>query len=173
MEISTCGKEICRLGNEFFVRKSELFSRSDEFFPQLGGRSAQEKAAIKKHSFLLKYAYYFIAAALVVTFVNANTNCGYSEVSAIETTIFVPEVQEATVMEPEKYGLENILDLRKYYVEWDSYVVERGDTLWDIAERYTGNGLAYHAIVERNQMSNPDLIFSGERITIPILYPVQ
>lgn len=173
MEISICGKEICRLGNKFFVRKRELFPRSDEFFPQLGGRSAQEKSAIKKHLFSLKYAYYFIAAALVVTFVNVNADRGYSGASAIETIIFVPEMKETTVVEPEKYELEDILALRKYYVEWDSYVIERGDTLWDIVERYTGNGLAYHAIVEKNQMSNPDLIFPGERITIPILYPIQ
>lgn len=173
MEISTCGKEICRLGNEFFARKRELFPRSDEFFPQLGGGSAQEKSAIKKHSFSLKHAYYFIAAALVVTFVNVNADRGHSGASAIETIIFVPEMMETTVVEPEKYDLEDILDLRKYYVEWDSYVIERGDTLWDIAERYTGNGLAYHAIVEKNRMSNPDLIFPGERITIPILYSIQ
>ena len=44
-----------------------------------------------------------------------------------------------------------------------TYTVERGDNLWDIARRFLGDGRRYREIFElnRDQMERPDLIFPG------------
>lgn len=42
--------------------------------------------------------------------------------------------------------------------------VRRGDTLWDIAQRY---GVAVSAIAELNHIQNPNLIYSGQVLKIP------
>ncbi len=48
------------------------------------------------------------------------------------------------------------------------YVVKKGDTLWDIAERFTGNPFAYHSIAGDSEIQNPDLIFPGQKVLILI-----
>lgn len=49
------------------------------------------------------------------------------------------------------------------------YVIQKGDTLWKIAERVYGNGAKYTKIVEVNRevIKNADLIFPGQKIRIP------
>ncbi len=49
------------------------------------------------------------------------------------------------------------------------YVIEKGDTLWGIAEKAYGNGAKYTKIVEVNRevIKNADLIFPGQKIRIP------
>jgi chemotaxis signal transduction protein/LysM repeat protein len=49
-----------------------------------------------------------------------------------------------------------------------AYVVKRGDTLWDIAEHFTGNPFDYNTIAADNEIKNPDLIFPGQKIVIHI-----
>jgi nucleoid-associated protein YgaU len=48
-------------------------------------------------------------------------------------------------------------------------VVERGQTLWRIAESLYGSGVRYTIIYEANsdRITNPDLIFPGQVLTIP------
>jgi len=46
------------------------------------------------------------------------------------------------------------------------YVVKEGDTLWDIAQRLTGDPFNYHNLAGRNLIKNPDLIFPGQTIQI-------
>lgn len=48
------------------------------------------------------------------------------------------------------------------------YVVKKGDTLWDIAERFTGNPFHYPAIAADSHIHNPDLIFPEQKIFINI-----
>ncbi len=57
-----------------------------------------------------------------------------------------------------------------------AHIVERGDTLWDIAEHHLGNGLRYRELYEVSkhttqpdgrQMTDPDLIYPGWKITVP------
>lgn len=54
-------------------------------------------------------------------------------------------------------------------VESRTYTIKSGDTLWDIATRYYGDGSQYNKIynANRNVISNPDLIYPGQVITIP------
>jgi hypothetical protein len=46
----------------------------------------------------------------------------------------------------------------------ERYIVEHGDSLWTIAERFTGDGATWTRFEQRR---NPDLIFPGEIIHIP------
>ncbi|MGV6987649.1 peptidoglycan-binding protein LysM [Testudinibacter sp. P80/BLE/0925] len=49
------------------------------------------------------------------------------------------------------------------------YVIEKGDTLWKIAEKAYGNGAKYTKIVEANKevIKDADKIFPGQKIRIP------
>ena len=48
------------------------------------------------------------------------------------------------------------------------YVIEKGDTLWAIAQKYLGNGNKYTKIFEDNRevIKDPDLIYPGQKIRI-------
>lgn len=50
-----------------------------------------------------------------------------------------------------------------------TYVVEKGDTLWAIAERYYGDGSEWPRIHEanRDRIDDPDVIQPGWELTIP------
>ncbi|HTT80397.1 MAG TPA: LysM peptidoglycan-binding domain-containing protein, partial [Stellaceae bacterium] len=50
-----------------------------------------------------------------------------------------------------------------------TYVVERGNSLWRIARRVYGNGLHYTEIyrANRDEISNPNLIYPGQHFTVP------
>lgn len=56
-----------------------------------------------------------------------------------------------------------------YTVDRRLYTVQRGDTLWDIAERFMGYGMGYHIIVYENQLVNPDLIFPNDVLVVPVI----
>lgn len=49
------------------------------------------------------------------------------------------------------------------------YTIEKGDSLWKIAEKTYGNGSEYQKIFEENRevIKDPDLIFPGQKIRIP------
>ncbi|MCV7259025.1 LysM peptidoglycan-binding domain-containing protein [Mycobacterium shimoidei] len=48
-----------------------------------------------------------------------------------------------------------------------TYTVVSGDTLWAIAERFYGDGSKYQTIADASGISNPDLIYPGQVLTIP------
>lgn len=48
-----------------------------------------------------------------------------------------------------------------------SYTVQAGDTLWDIAERVYGDGSQFMKIAEASGIANPDLIQPDQVLTIP------
>ncbi|PIB24394.1 peptidoglycan-binding protein LysM [Amylibacter kogurei] len=50
------------------------------------------------------------------------------------------------------------------------HTVEKGDTLWAIAEKTMGNGAKYTAIFEANKpmLSDPDKIYPGQVLRIPV-----
>jgi nucleoid-associated protein YgaU len=47
------------------------------------------------------------------------------------------------------------------------YVVQAGDSLWDIAEAKYNDGYKWSDIAEANQLSNPGLIEKGQKLVIP------
>jgi LysM repeat protein len=50
-----------------------------------------------------------------------------------------------------------------------TYTVKQGDTLWAIAKKYLGNGNRYTEIynLNKNKISNPNLIYPGQVLTLP------
>lgn len=44
--------------------------------------------------------------------------------------------------------------------------VKKGDTLWDISERYTGTGFSYPGVAEENKIHNPHRIYPDQKIWI-------
>ena len=48
--------------------------------------------------------------------------------------------------------------------DYITYIVQRGDTLWGIANRY---GTTVEALVQINGISNPNLIYVGQKLLIP------
>ena len=62
-------------------------------------------------------------------------------------------------------ALADTLSLREGHSQ--RYVVQRGDTLWDISAAYYKNPWKYHRIAKYNHIKDPDYIISGTTITIP------
>ena len=48
----------------------------------------------------------------------------------------------------------------------NSYVIKQGDTLWLIAKKLTGDGSNYKAIATKNNITNPDKIYVGQKLVI-------
>lgn len=50
-----------------------------------------------------------------------------------------------------------------------TYTVKSGDCLWNIAKRFYGNGAQYTKIynANRGKIKNPNLIYPGQKLTIP------
>ena len=46
------------------------------------------------------------------------------------------------------------------------YTIKKGDTLWEIAKKYYGNGSKYTEIAKLNSISNPDKIKVGQKIRV-------
>ncbi len=48
-----------------------------------------------------------------------------------------------------------------------SYQVQKSDDLWTIAEKFYGSGYNWVDIARENQLSNPNLIYVDQKLTIP------
>ncbi len=46
------------------------------------------------------------------------------------------------------------------------HIVEKGETLFEIAEAFYGDGFGYKRIANDNSLSNPDIILTGQRLKI-------
>lgn len=57
----------------------------------------------------------------------------------------------------------------QYGSDDEFYIIEKGDSLWKIAEKAYGNGIKYKEIFEANRevIEDPDKIFPGQKIRIP------
>ena len=53
--------------------------------------------------------------------------------------------------------------------EEEQYIVQRGDSLGAIAQRY---GVNINALIQSNDISNPDLLEIGKNLTIPPQEPL-
>ncbi len=47
------------------------------------------------------------------------------------------------------------------------HTVSKGDTLWEISEQYTGSGFNYPDVAKKNKITNPDLIYPNQQVTLP------
>jgi nucleoid-associated protein YgaU len=48
-----------------------------------------------------------------------------------------------------------------------TYTVAKGDTLFQIAERFYGDGSLFTLIIAANELSDPDLLSVGQVLSIP------
>ena len=82
-------------------------------------------------------------------------------------------MKKAILMAGNALGVEEVradeLEAPEQTIEVTYYVIEKGDSLWKIAERFYGNGSKYTGIFEENRevITDPDLIFPGQKIRIP------
>lgn len=56
--------------------------------------------------------------------------------------------------------------MARWKVEGKSVIVEKGDTLWGIAERYRGKGILYKELAKINNIKDPDKISIGQTIEL-------
>lgn len=47
-----------------------------------------------------------------------------------------------------------------------TYVVKRGDNLWNIAKKHTGNAMNYKKIAKDNNIKNANLIYPGQKLIL-------
>lgn len=52
-------------------------------------------------------------------------------------------------------------------IDATTYTVQHGDNLWEIAVRAYGDGYQWVKIAQANKLSNPDIIHSGNVLTLP------
>ncbi|WP_301098166.1 peptidoglycan-binding protein LysM [Otariodibacter sp.] len=99
---------------------------------------------------------------------------GTAKISGVAST--AAAVEKAVLMAGNIAGINNVnIDGVKLEngetlaADDEFYVIEKGDTLWKIAEKAYGNGAKYTAIVEANKevIKDADKIFPGQKIRIP------
>ncbi|GIW62971.1 MAG: hypothetical protein KatS3mg090_0797 [Patescibacteria group bacterium] len=49
----------------------------------------------------------------------------------------------------------------------NEYTVKKGDHLWKIAQEVYGDGYAWTKIAKANNLSNPNILFTGQKLKIP------
>lgn len=79
-------------------------------------------------------------------------------VDALNTTFTADSDPAATLRENPSAGESG---------DVSTHTVAPGDTLWDVAERVYGDGSKYTLIAEASGISNPDLIYPGQVLTLP------
>ncbi len=52
-------------------------------------------------------------------------------------------------------------------IQGSEYVVKDGDSLWSIAQGAYGDGNAWSRIAQSNNLVNPDIISTGQKLTLP------
>jgi purine-binding chemotaxis protein CheW len=91
------------------------------------------------------------------------------EANAQQTLVLAPLTEEQTepprLADKSRAPLELDIPANKP-VDIDVYVVQEGDTLWSISQRFTGSPYNYPRIAGENKIANPDLIFPGQRIRL-------
>jgi len=96
----------------------------------------------------------------------SNTQTGEAPPSPPVTATVAPEVVPAAVEEPTAAPEPEPAPPPPPPAA-RTYTVVSGDTLWAISERFYGDGSKYQVIADASGISNPDLIYPGQMLTIP------
>lgn len=82
-----------------------------------------------------------------------------------KSVYIAPELPDAVKIEEERPA-----ETSPEPQQTQSYTVKRGDCLWKIAKQFYGNGAEYNKIFDANsnQISNPNLIYEGQTLVIPV-----
>ena len=106
--------------------------------------------------------------------VSVTVENGVANISGVAST--AAALEKAVLMVGNIAGINNvnvagvqIANGEKVAGDDEFYVIQKGDTLWKIAENAYGNGAKYKAIVEANKevIKHEDKIFPGQKIRIP------
>jgi nucleoid-associated protein YgaU len=82
--------------------------------------------------------------------------------------------EKAVLMAGNALGVASVeaggLDAPEQTIDVSYYEIQQGDSLWKIADKFYGDGSKYQAIFEENRevIKDPDKIFSGQKIRIPM-----
>ncbi len=99
--------------------------------------------------------------------VNSLTNPNFIHVGNM---LKLPEVKESVgqkVISSEAAAQSVIQPITKTKIIGASYQVQKGDYLWDIAVRAYGDGFKWVEIAKTNNITNPDIIFTGTELRLP------
>jgi nucleoid-associated protein YgaU len=77
------------------------------------------------------------------------------------TNLAIPDVKPRTLT------VQNNAISQPNPITGNSYVVVKGDYLWNIAVRAYGDGYKWTEIAKANNLTNPSLIFSGNVLKLP------
>ena len=78
----------------------------------------------------------------------------------------IEDGQKLVIPELEKNNI-SVEEDNSNTISENTYVVIKGDTLWDIAVRNYGDGYKWVEIAKVNNLSHPDLIHSGNSLVLP------
>ncbi len=107
-----------------------------------------------------------------INYAMAIESLSYSEVDGTGDVYFTLELKEYKFIKTPVLGTssQNTLTTppttREVKSPPTSYVVRKGDTLWLIAKKLTGEGSNYKVIATKNNIINPNKIYVGQRLVI-------
>lgn len=104
---------------------------------------------------------------------NVNVENGTAKIQGVAST--AAALEKAVLMAGNIQGISNVTieaDISNgeaLGADDEFYVIQKGDTLWKIAEKHYGNGAKYTAIVDANKevIKDADKIFPGQKIRLP------
>lgn len=125
----------------------------------------------RKWSYFLKYFLAWFVMAVILFVLQAVISLVLEKPGspAAQETEYAAETEEETA-EPLVLTIPRQEDIEviSQYTAHRDYTVKQGDTLWDIAERYRGNPLEYQFLAEWNMIEDPNLIYPGQFLVIPV-----
>ncbi len=86
---------------------------------------------------------------------------------ALTSTVAPTMAQAQITKQPEQGQIGTGAQTGKVTFTGNVYTVKGGDSLWSIAEEAYGDGYSWTRIAKANNIVNPGLIFSGNKLTIP------
>ncbi len=85
---------------------------------------------------------------------------------------YQPE-QNVQAQVAEKAAVANAETGQVKQVYFITHVVVKGDTLWDISKKYLNDPFRYPELAQLSNIKNPDLIYPGDIVTIPMTQTVE
>lgn len=129
------------------------------------GEVPAQKDGVKKRRMLVMAGALAVLVAIVVFFMVGGRRTSVTPPVRTET---VPQKAPRTAGAPAREEAPLVLMVPKSMPEPETvvYVVVKGDTLWGISKRFTGNPFNYPRVARDNSIATPDLIFPGQKIRL-------
>lgn len=108
-----------------------------------------------------------IVTGTPINYAMAIESLTYSEMDGTGDVYFSLELKEYKFIKtPSSNTLTTPTTQRETKSLATHYIVQKGDTLWLIAKKVTGEGSNYKAIAQKNNITNPDKIYVGQKLVI-------